>query len=57
MAEQKTLGRAIFTSFIVAVAVILFGAFAAPRLQAESGCSPSYGVDPCASGMIVSEKR
>jgi len=57
MAEQKTLGWAIFTSFIVAVAVILFGAFAAPKLQAGGKCAPSYGIDPCAMGTIASEQR
>ncbi len=49
MAEQKSLGRTIFTSFIVAGAIILAGSFAAPHFVTGSkgGCAPSYGVDPC----------
>ena len=50
MAEQKTLGRTIVTSFILAGAIILAGAFAAPHFvtSSKAGCAPSYGVDPCA---------
>ncbi|MBW8638243.1 hypothetical protein K1W69_13690 [Hoeflea sp. WL0058] len=50
MAEQKSLGRTIVTSFIVAGAIILAGAFAAPHFvtASKAGCAPSYGVDPCA---------
>lgn len=51
MTGQKTMGRAIFSSFLLAGAVILAGAFFAPpaALTGDGGCNSAYGVDGCAT--------
>ena len=49
MTEQKMMGRAVFSSFIIAGAVILAAAFLAPQagMSRDSGCNAAYGVDNC----------
>ncbi len=51
MTGQKMMGRAIFSSFLLAGLVILAGAFLAPpaALTGDSGCNSAYGVDGCAT--------
>ncbi len=51
MTEQKTMGRAIFSSFLLAGAVILVGAFFAPpaSLTDNGSCTSAYGVEGCAT--------
>ena len=50
MTEQKTMGRAIFSSFLLAGAVILVGAFFAPpaSLTDNGSCTLAYAVEGCA---------
>ncbi len=50
MTGQKTMGRAIFSSFILAGAVILVGAFFAPpaSLTGSGSCHSAYGIEGCA---------
>lgn len=49
MTEQKMMGRAVFSSFIIAGAVILAAAFLAPQagMSRDSGCNAAYGIDNC----------
>lgn len=49
MTEQKVMGRTIFSSFILAGAVILAAAFMAPGAGKSSdvGCNSAYGIDTC----------
>ena len=48
MSAQKIMGRAILSSFLLAGAVILAGAFLAPQaLTGTGGCNSAYGVDGC----------
>ncbi|MEM6463025.1 MAG: hypothetical protein AAF724_14015 [Pseudomonadota bacterium] len=52
MSAQQKMGRAVFSSFIVAGAVILAAAFfVAPKAVTSSvaGCNAAYGVDRCPS--------
>ncbi|MCY6383113.1 hypothetical protein [Hoeflea prorocentri] len=51
MTEQKMMGRAIFSSFIIAGAVILAAAFLAPKagMSSDNGCNAAYGIDNCAA--------
>jgi len=51
MKQQKAMGRTIFSSFVIAGAVILAGAFLAPSasLTQSGGCNSAYGIDDCAA--------
>jgi hypothetical protein len=51
MTGQKMMGRAIFSSFLLAGAIILAGAFLAPQaaLTGNSGCNSAYGIDGCST--------
>jgi hypothetical protein len=53
---KHNMGRSIALFFACAALVILAGSFMAPGTVAagKSGCSPAYGVDPCATGSITS---
>jgi hypothetical protein len=53
MEKQHGMGKSIAICFACAALVILAGAFAAPRTNAASGCSPAYGIDPCATASIT----
>ena len=47
--KQKIMGRTILSSFLIAGAVILAGAFLAPSasLTQSGGCNSAYGIDNC----------
>ncbi|MDF2370770.1 MAG: hypothetical protein P1V21_08255 [Rhizobiaceae bacterium] len=49
MTEQKVMGRTIFSSFILAGAVILAAAFLAPGAGQSSDvdCNSAYGINTC----------
>ncbi len=55
MTQQKMMGRTIFSSFVLAVAVILVAAFLAPRtgLSSSVGCNTAYGIDKCSAESAV----
>ena len=58
MTEQKMMGRAIFSSFIIAGAVILAAAFfLAPQagLSRDNGCNAAYGIDNCSAQAASAE--
>ena len=50
------MGRAVFSSFIIAGAVILAAAiFVAPRagMSRDAGCNAAYGVDQCPQASLA----
>lgn len=50
------MGRAVFSSFIIAGAVILAAAiFVAPKagMSRDAGCNAAYGIDQCSSGTLA----
>ena len=55
MTEQKVMGRTIFSSFILAGAVILAAAFLAPGAGQSSdvACNSAYGINTCSRGLGV----
>ncbi|MBB3946614.1 MULTISPECIES: hypothetical protein [Rhizobium/Agrobacterium group] len=48
------MGKSIALFFACAALVVLAGSFMAPGTVAagKTGCSPAYGVDPCATSSI-----
>lgn len=58
MSEQKQMGRAVFSSFIAAGAVILAAAFFfAPEagMSRDAGCNAAYGIDKCATDTLAAK--
>ncbi|MEX3010881.1 hypothetical protein [Hoeflea sp. TYP-13] len=58
MSEQKMMGRAIFSSFIAAGAVIVAAAlFLAPQagMSRDAGCNAAYGIDECSIKPLKAE--
>ncbi|WP_419907140.1 hypothetical protein [Hoeflea sp.] len=59
MTEQKMMGRAVFSSFIIAGAVILAAAFLAPQvgMSRDNGCDAAYGIDNCTAAATGTVSR
>lgn len=55
MSAQKVMGRAVLSSFLLAGAVILAGAFLAPpkALTNDTGCNSAYGIERCVTEQVA----
>lgn len=58
MSEQKKMSRAVFSSFVVAGAVIIAAAFIGTpetKLSQQADCNAAYGVDNCITGSVAAK--